>query len=490
MTYSMNVLLHYIEENKSFDEQKYQEFITNNITSLASTTNFFSLSLQNLLSIISNVDFSIQEEPYELIQHIIKKTIEQHKEEENKLFMLNAINCDNCSFTIQEFIEILSNFDSSSICTKLYKTFLAEELQPVEDYDYILSEKDKEINQLKKEIASYQEKEKISEEHEKDTSTVDMDTEDRSKSFYTLPYLKQVYNVDKEDALLYGSEINDFKLVKIAVEQFGCDVMHRNSKGETALIINCSKGDSNIMIVNYLIEKMKLKPPPTNFNPSIFQAAACDDVQSVRYLIETVGVNPNCTCPYNRTPLYLASSKSPGVVKYLLEEAKADPYITNTYGYTPFYFAISQNNIEIAKYLYENYNYDINTKCYGGVNAIIVAISYKSDIALVKYLIEKCGASVDSTDDYGRTPLHYACSCNKNIEIIKYLISKGANIEAQDIDGNGPLHYVANDNNNYYDHNYNKEIFNYLWKIGADINAKNKKGETPKDLAKINECRI
>jgi hypothetical protein len=85
------------------------------------------------------------------------------------------------------------------------------------------------------------------------------------------------------------------------------------------------------------------------------------------------------------------------------------------------------------------------------------------------------------------TPLMSAIK-NYKIDIAKYLIKAGADVNAKDKKGNTPLHYVSID----YDR-YNKQIglAEALIEAGADVNAKDKKGNTPlhyvknKELAEI-----
>ena len=73
------------------------------------------------------------------------------------------------------------------------------------------------------------------------------------------------------------------------------------------------------------------------------------------------------------------------------------------------------------------------------------------------------------------TPLMWAIK-NYKIDIAKYLIKAGADVNAKDKKGNTPLHYVSID----YDR-YNKQIglAEALIEAGANVNAKDVKGNTP-----------
>ena len=137
-----------------------------------------------------------------------------------------------------------------------------------------------------------------------------------------------------------------------------------------------------------------------------------------------------------------------------------------------------KNSLQIAKLLIEH----------GAV--IDKALHNKaslSDVEVAKLFI-KHGADVNAKDSKGNTPLHSV----KNMEVAKVLIENGADVNARDIEGNTPLHKSVRE---YYrrpycspftericpPHDYTKklETTKFLIKKGADVNAKNKSGETP-----------
>jgi ankyrin repeat protein len=63
----------------------------------------------------------------------------------------------------------------------------------------------------------------------------------------------------------------------------------------------------------------------------------------------------------------------------------------------------------------------------------------------------------------------------KDIEMAKLLISKGANVNAKDKAGNTPVHKFISDSN--------KPIVELLIQNGADVYATNENGETPLHIA-------
>ncbi len=102
-----------------------------------------------------------------------------------------------------------------------------------------------------------------------------------------------------------------------------------------------------------------------------------------------------------------------------------------------------------------------------------------NDIEGFNKLIDS-GVDVDGVDYNHITALHYATS-RGNITMIKKLLEKGADIEFRDPWGNTPLSNAV-----FYalDFDNGIEIINLLISYGADINAKNNYGVSPKSLAK------
>lgn len=112
----------------------------------------------------------------------------------------------------------------------------------------------------------------------------------------------------------------------------------------------------------------------------------------------------------------------------------------------------------------------------------------------VKYLISQ-GANVDAKSEWGDTPLRMAVLF-KDIEVVKFLVSKGADVNAkyfvsertyavnestakhnEEYNGETPLHLAARLRDT-------DEIVKFLVSKGADVNAKNRNGWTPFDVAR------
>lgn len=95
-------------------------------------------------------------------------------------------------------------------------------------------------------------------------------------------------------------------------------------------------------------------------------------------------------------------------------------------------------------------------------------------------LLLEGGAKIDARDNAGRTPLNFATESGARynpdvLRGIRYLVKMGADLEATDNQGCTPLHIYASA--------YWADVVEFLLEEGANINAKDKLGHRPLDLA-------
>lgn len=95
------------------------------------------------------------------------------------------------------------------------------------------------------------------------------------------------------------------------------------------------------------------------------------------------------------------------------------------------------------------------------------------DIAGVQKLLA-AGISADSKDEKGISALHYAVGVNR-LDLLKVLMDARADPKVVDNEDNTLLHYAAG-----YGH---AQTTDYFLQCGLPVNAANKLGETPLDLA-------
>ncbi|QPC67946.1 hypothetical protein HYE67_010177 [Fusarium culmorum] len=125
----------------------------------------------------------------------------------------------------------------------------------------------------------------------------------------------------------------------------------------------------------------------------------------------------------------------------------------------------------ICRYLIEEAEVDVNTRCHCGTYPIILAAT-DADKKLVHYLIQH-GADVDVSDHQGLRAVHYAGLSASN-RSLGSLIKAGADLLSPDNYGRTPLHFAAS-----HCHWSSIGTFIDLLPQGYDINVRDDDGWTP-----------
>lgn len=101
--------------------------------------------------------------------------------------------------------------------------------------------------------------------------------------------------------------------------------------------------------------------------------------------------------------------------------------------------------------------------------------TFEGRTAEVRSLLEG-GANVDAADAGGRTPLHFAAQ-EYRLEEAKLLCAAGATVDARDGFGNTPLWRAT------FESRGRGDLIDLLLSNGADPDAANESGVTPRQLA-------
>lgn len=266
------------------------------------------------------------------------------------------------------------------------------------------------------------------------------------------------------------------------------------------------------------------EPYAGEFTPLLF-AARSGDLESARLLIEA-GADPNVTTARHGNALVIASAGGhEDMVRYLLEMG-TDPNSADENGITSLHHAVGtglsfvngvlydpvyrirpSNSLKLVKALLEsgaNVNAQITSDqilgpeeyaftMTGATPFLLAAAS--ADVPIMR-LLHDFGADLQLNTDEGITPLiaaaQYACtgtcafqgqgkniSNNKDIELalqaVKALVEMGVELNATDKSGRTAMHLAAFTGAD--------AVVQYLAEQGAQVDVKNKNGETPWTMA-------
>ena len=132
-----------------------EEQLSENIEELSKIELFFNLPLNIIFSVISKVNFNLEEndKTIEILQDIIKSLLKAHFEEKETILVLQNLNFTTISFLSYEeifsFLELIINCPILVNFCNLYKE---RNQLPDKDFEYELQQKEKEIEKLKQEI--------------------------------------------------------------------------------------------------------------------------------------------------------------------------------------------------------------------------------------------------------------------------------------------------------------------------------------------------
>ena len=378
----------------------HENVLINNITEASKEESFYSLSIENISSILSQIDFNEIEDSLELIKTILGRTYKIHGNE--TIILLNSFKTKNFpNFTLTNYIEILSEIKSSEIFSKIEELYTIETTQPQIDWEYEVQERENQIKALTTELEPKRKK-----------------REERN-------ILNSAENFPFNDERPDDYESNPF--------------------------VACAKGKLSSIQYFYENENQRnkyenIELKDINQRTPIFFACKYGHLYLVRYFIEKLHVNIEDKDNVGNTILMIAVFYGHyDIVKYLCEKANANVDIIDNYGATIFHIAC-HSNLEIAKNLYEKYKIDTEAKDNEGKTAIFYAIMSKN-IEIVKYLCENTNVNIEAIDNEGQTVLIEACRCC-NLDIIQYLCENmNANIEARDNERTSVLSIACLDNN-------------------------------------------
>ncbi|WP_253303211.1 ankyrin repeat domain-containing protein [Wolbachia endosymbiont of Phyllotreta cruciferae] len=262
-----------------------------------------------------------------------------------------------------------------------------------------------------------------------------------------------------DQELLDAAKVGDMSKVKDSVNR-GADVNTKDRDGNTPLRNAVLKGHFGIF--KYLVENgVSLEGKDHRCGPSICDASYSGNLDILKYLIGK-GVDINESNNDGWTPLHFAAWRGYLEVANFLIEKGANINVKNIFGRKPIHIAAENNNKNIIEFFLSK-GMSIDDTDRDGRTPLYYA-SWNGHLDAVKYLVEK-GADVYTQDKGGKTLLD-AATDQKHDDVERYLKQVQLDRELLIVVQYGNLNEVKD-----------------LVSQGASINAKDKNGKTSMDIA-------
>ncbi|XP_060893414.1 histone-lysine N-methyltransferase EHMT1a [Labrus mixtus] len=199
-------------------------------------------------------------------------------------------------------------------------------------------------------------------------------------------------------------------------------------------------------------------------------AAAAEGHQEICHMLVQAGANLDMFDEEQRTPLMAACENNHlDTVKYLLRAGAAVGH-KDIMGFTCLHLAAKLGHYDIVHHLLSKASKYINNQDDGGWTPITWAIEYKHK-ELVYLLLSK-GTDVNMRDKEENVCLHWAALSGCD-DVAQALLEARCDLNAINVHGDSPLHVAARENH--------LECVMLFLSRGADVNQRNREGETVLD---------
>ncbi|HEX9997885.1 MAG TPA: ankyrin repeat domain-containing protein [Abditibacterium sp.] len=249
----------------------------------------------------------------------------------------------------------------------------------------------------------------------------------------------------------------------------GEDVNQTDKRGMTPLI-RAAFGDKRDLVRLFIEAGADVNAVGPHGVTPIFQVAAHGDVENVELLLRC-GADARHKNERGEGVLHGLESQNLAVrfaLLSLLIAAGANPNSSNNYGhpdlFAPFIYYLGERDTFHSQQIFDlldQHNFDFR-RVVDGQNLLHLAGHYNC-LDGARLLVERQIIDIESRGELGKTALHLATGQNHD-GMIRFLISVGADIEARDAKGQTPI-FMAEDLP--------------FWKErGANINARDNQGKT------------
>ena len=193
-----------------------------------------------------------------------------------------------------------------------------------------------------------------------------------------------------------------------------------------------------------------------DWTPLHYAAAAGDNCDTARMLVQELGADVGAKDKYGATPLHCVAAHHAEMAVLLVKELGADVNARNEDGFALLHYAVTnvfdkgESHFAVARALVKELGADVNVRTNTGLTALHLAVETANSLA-VSLLGTELGANVHAKDNEGRTPLHSVSSrfahdiyeSETAMKIVHLLSEHGADVNARDTGGATPLHAAA-----------------------------------------------
>ena len=158
-------------------------------------------------------------------------------------------------------------------------------------------------------------------------------------------------------------------------------------------------------------------------------------------LLMNFGANVNLTTrSEKRSPLHAAVLHGQTDAAKLLGENHARVDQRDIYGYTPLHLACKKKHVDLALWLLDRPDVDVNASDNVGWTSLHL-VAYNGDTGMLRLLLDR-HAFCDCQNQYGKTPLHLAAT-GGHVQVVQLLLEHRACIEIIDIHGKLAWEYTT-----------------------------------------------
>ncbi len=284
------------------------------------------------------------------------------------------------------------------------------------------------------------------------------------------------------NGLIISANSNNMEVFRMLVENYKCDINHKNKNGVTPLITASNVNNKSLM--EFIIEKGGKVDDKDDKEWTALMISTLKGYKEIVKLLLEKGSNINNKENYGHTALTIASQNGHKEIVKLLIEKGANVDDKEGKGWTALMLASQNGYKEIVELLLEK-GANIDNKENDGYTALMIA-SEEGYKEIVELLLEK-GANIDDKEGKGWTSLMLA-SQNDHKDTVKLLLKKGSNISNKKNDGytalmialkRGSLEtlkLLIERGSNIYDENFSfREIFIHIGESLKNCKEKSKK---------------